>query len=87
MTEPLIGASRPGGFASQDTNDETDLTAYLGANGVSRAEEDLDSPPATPRWVKWFGVAAVVLFLVFAGMHLTGLAPMHDMPIHGVQLP
>ena len=26
----------------------------------------------TPRWVKAFGIVAVVLALVFAGLHLTG---------------
>jgi hypothetical protein len=50
-----------------------------------------DSPPGTPRWVKAFGIALVVLLLAFAGLHLTGHAPTH-MPgasgaQHGMQSP
>ena len=89
MTEPLIHASRPSTSTDplQQITQEADRPGYFGVNGISEAEADLDTPPATPRWVKWFGVAAVVLVLVFAGMHLMGLTPMHDTPMHGVQLP
>ena len=87
MTDPLIRASRAGGSASQDTVVETDRTAHIPVNGISHGQEDLDTPPAMPRWVKRFGIGAVVLFLLFAGLHLTGLTPMHGMPMHGVQLP
>ncbi len=52
-------------------------------------EPDRESPPGTPRWVKAFGVIAIVLLLLFAGLHLTSNAPMHGMPSggteHGVQ--
>ena len=41
----------------------------------SDVESDLNAPPGAPRWVKLFGIAAVVLILVFAGLHLTGNAP------------
>jgi hypothetical protein len=34
------------------------------------------SIPSTPRWVRLFGIAAIVLVLVFILMHLTGTAPM-----------
>jgi hypothetical protein len=40
-------------------------------------EPDRESPPSTPRWVKVFGITAIVLVLLFAGLHLTGNAPMH----------
>ncbi len=54
-------------------------------------EPDRESPPSTPRWVKAFGIGAVVLVLVFAGLHLTGNAPTHmpgsSGPEHGVQAP
>jgi hypothetical protein len=36
-----------------------------------------------PRWVKLFGIAAIVLILVFFIVHLTGTAPMG----HGMQSP
>jgi hypothetical protein len=31
-----------------------------------------DSPPRTPRWVKVFGIVALVLLFVFVILHLTG---------------
>jgi len=37
--------------------------------------------PGMPRWVKLFGIVAIVLILVFFIMHLTGTAPMG----HGMQ--
>ena len=33
------------------------------------------SPPSTPRWVKVFGIVAVVLVLLFVILHLTGHSP------------
>lgn len=30
------------------------------------------SVPATPGWVKAFGIAALVIFAVIVGLHLTG---------------
>lgn len=35
-----------------------------------------DPPPyRTPRWVKIFGIIAIVLVLLFVTLHLTGLSP------------
>jgi hypothetical protein len=33
---------------------------------------DLDRYPGTPRWVKVFGIFALVLVLLFVVLHLTG---------------
>lgn len=49
--------------------------------------------PKTPRWVKVFGLIALVLVLLFAAVHLTtGGGPGNHMPSssvteHGVQQP
>ena len=43
------------------------------------------SPPATPSWVKAFGIAAVILILVFVALHLTGNSPMHTPSSEGIQ--
>ncbi len=54
-------------------------------------EPDRESPPSTPRWVKAFGIGALVLLLLFAGLHLTGNAPTHmpgsSGPEHSMQAP
>jgi hypothetical protein len=65
-------------------------TGFAAARDSGRAAAS-DSPPGTPRWVKAFGIALVVLLLAFAGLHLTGHAPTH-MPgasgaQHGMQSP
>jgi hypothetical protein len=44
-------------------------------------DAEAESPPRAPRWVKAFGIALVVLLLVFVAMHLSGHAPMAG--IHG----
>jgi hypothetical protein len=31
-----------------------------------------DEPPGTPRWVKVFGIIAIILILLFVILHLTG---------------
>ena len=36
---------------------------------------DRASPPSTPRWVKVFGIIAIVLVLLFVILHLTGNSP------------
>jgi len=46
-------------------------------------ERDRESPPDTPRWVKAFGIGAIVLVLLFAGLHLTGNVPTHGMSSSG----
>ena len=58
---------------------------------VTGVEPNRESPPGTPRWVKAFGIGAIILVLLFAGLHLTGNAPTH-MPSsggaeHGMQSP
>jgi hypothetical protein len=30
------------------------------------------TPPATPRWVKWFAMGIIVLIVLFGVLHLTG---------------
>ena len=37
----------------------------------------IESPPATPGWVKRFVLASAALALLFAGLHLVGIAPAH----------
>ena len=62
-------------------------------NGADHPDPELDreSPPSTPRWVKAFGIGAVVLLLLFAGLHLTGNVPSHmpgsSGPEQGMQAP
>jgi hypothetical protein len=36
-----------------------------------------DQPPPIPRWVTIFGIAVVVLVLLFLAVHVAGLMPMH----------
>jgi hypothetical protein len=52
---------------------------------------DRESRPHTPRWVKAFGIVAIVLLLLFVGLHLTGNAPTHAPASgpteHGMQAP
>lgn len=50
------------------------------------------TPPSTPRWVKVFGIIAIVLVLLFGILHLTGNSlggpGRHTTPQeHGVQQP
>ena len=46
-------------------------------------EPNQSSPPATPRWVKVFGLVIIVLILLFAILHLTG----NNFSDHGSHLP
>jgi hypothetical protein len=41
------------------------------SNGDTGAGRVRGSPPSTPRWVKIFGVIAIVLILLFVILHLT----------------
>jgi hypothetical protein len=36
-----------------------------------------DQPPPLPRWVYAFGIAVIVLVVVFFVVHFAGLMPMH----------
>jgi hypothetical protein len=36
-----------------------------------------DQPPPLPRWVYGFGIAVIVLVVVFFVVHFAGLMPMH----------
>jgi hypothetical protein len=42
------------------------------ASGPGDARPDPDDDPGTPRWVKVFGIVAVVLVLLFVALHLAG---------------
>jgi hypothetical protein len=54
------------------------------ANGDLQTEFDRESPPGMPRWVKMSALVFVLLFLMVAGLHLTGNAPTHGIPMHGM---
>ena len=90
MTEPLTGKppTSTNGTTSR-TTDPKPIEESLYLDRELGAERD--SPPGTPRWVKVFGIVLVVLLLAFAGLHLTGNAPMHGMGSngaeHGIQAP
>ncbi|MDQ0876562.1 hypothetical protein QFZ77_005221 [Paenibacillus sp. V4I3] len=42
------------------------------SNEDTSVEHGHGSPPSTPRWVKVFGIIALVLVLLFVILHLTG---------------
>ena len=44
-----------------------------GDTGDAGVRPDRRSPPNTPRWVKTFGIIAIVLVLLFAILHLAGV--------------
>jgi hypothetical protein len=78
-TATQLAASLPDSDSELDTGDHTGMGP------------DRESPPATPRWVKAFGIIAIVLVLLFVGLHVSGNAPMHTMSFsgteHGMQAP
>jgi hypothetical protein len=88
MTEPLI---RPLRTSTPSRTDRSIDDQYPNSSNHTHAEQERESPPSTPRWVKLFAIVAIVLLLLFAGLHLTGNAPMHSMSPsgteHGVQAP
>jgi hypothetical protein len=95
MTEPLNRHMRTSAPARTVRPAEDVYTAdalpYSNAADDIGTEPDRDSPPSTPRWVKAFGIGAVVLVLLFAGLHLSGNMPTHGSPSggteHGMQAP
>ena len=93
MTEPLSQAPQTSPRAVNGRlAEDPRAIEFPATNGNVRWETDAESPPGTPRWVKLFGIGAVVLVLLVAGLHLTGHTPTHGMPVndtpmHSVQLP
>ena len=57
--------------------DMTGVLSPMEASDGARIAADPAPPPATPRWVKGFAVAGVILVLLFVGLHVTGNSPMH----------
>ena len=53
-----------------------DLSPYPDSSGNTGAGphrgSSASTPPSTPRWVKAFGIIAIVLVLLFVVLHLTG---------------
>jgi hypothetical protein len=94
MTEPTSRLLRTSSRASADRPAEnlhvSDPLPYANASEDWRTGLDGESAPSTPRWVKAFGIVAIVLVLLFVGMHFTGIAPMHTPSggaEHGMQAP
>ncbi|MDQ6674997.1 MAG: hypothetical protein M3069_30385 [Chloroflexota bacterium] len=85
---PLQASSRARTARPAEDVRGADPPSDLDASGT---QPDSESPPSTPRWVKSLGIIAIVLLLVFAGLHLTGNAPTHmpsgTGPEHGMQAP
>jgi hypothetical protein len=52
-----------------DLPPELDSTADTGNNGDAAGR---GSPPGMPRWVRVFGIIAIVLIVAFIIRHLTG---------------
>ena len=77
MSETFTQSPRPPNGSRSEPEEPTDVPS---ANGDIRSEFDGESPPGMPRWVKMSALVFVLLFLVIAGLHLTGNAPTHGMP-------
>ncbi|MGI9149033.1 MAG: hypothetical protein ACR2IK_21215 [Chloroflexota bacterium] len=75
--EPLQASSRA--RAARATDDVLGVSPLsdLDAAGI---EPNRASPPSTPRWVTLLGIIAIVLVLLFVGLHLTGHVPTHTLP-------
>jgi len=74
---------------SRGATEEGARVATLPENLATRVKPDRKLPPRTPRWVKVLGIIALVLFLLFVILRLTGMidhgsgGPMHmSTPIH-----
>jgi hypothetical protein len=66
-----------------------DPLPYPHSNGNTGDRPDSGSTTSTPRWVKVFGIIALVLILLFVILHLAGVGlGGHRQPIvHEVQQP
>jgi hypothetical protein len=69
-----------------------DQPPYPDSNGDTGVRPDHGSTTSTPRWVKMFGITALVLVLLFVTLHLTGRGlgghtPPSSTTEHGVQQP
>jgi hypothetical protein len=83
MTEPLTDMPQT---SINGTSRTLDPQRIKDSRHVAREPEaERETPPGTPRWVKVFGVVLVVLLLAFAGLHLTGNAPMHGADSSGAE--
>jgi hypothetical protein len=81
MSEPVTRQPR----ARNGSSVESKLGAEAPvSNGDAHTEFEHESPPGMPRWVKMSALVIVLLFLIVAGLHLTGNAPTHGIPTHGV---
>jgi hypothetical protein len=56
----------------------TEENTHLGSNS-NHLLTDHRSTASTPRWVKIFGIIALVIILLFAVLHLTGNSPFSHM--------
>ncbi len=76
--------------ATEEDTPMADPSPYSDANcdtaDDTRVRADRGSPPSAPRWVKVFGIIALVLILLVVILHLTGNSLGGPMG-HGMQLP
>ena len=96
MTEPLIRSRQPVSLTpNRPLTEDMERTDLPVPHGHIRAESDLEAPPGIPRWVKVFGIVALVAVLLFAGLrfaggHTAGMAnhvPGSGGAQHSMQLP
>ncbi len=91
FSRPLRTSSRAGAARPAENLHDAQPDSYPDASEDWRMDSDRESPPSTPRWVKIFGIIAIVLILALAGLHLTGNAPTHipgsSGTEHGMQAP
>jgi hypothetical protein len=95
MTEPLdrpvATSSRASTARPAEDLRAADPNVHHGAGDHSSRAPDRASPPRTPRWVKASGIVAIVLVLLFVGLHVTGNVPSHTPSFsgtdHGMQAP
>lgn len=87
MTEPLDRPVPTSSVASTarpaDDQRGADPTLHHGAVDHPSRDPGRESPPRTPRWVKTFGIVAIVLVLLLVGLHLTGNVPSHTPSFSG----